>query len=63
MLKMSSKHISVHMNTSERGQSHTFRCPRSVGERFERHKKCVGEVSLYFQMELNVPGIFKFPQR
>jgi hypothetical protein len=29
---------------------------RGVCELLERHKKCVGEVSPYFQMELNAPG-------
>ena len=38
-----------------------FRRSRSRCECFQEHKKCVGEVCLYFQLELNTLGILSAP--
>ena len=41
--------------------SHIFRSPQGCCEWFEKHKKCVTEVSFHFEMELNTLNFLSAP--
>jgi hypothetical protein len=59
MLKMASSlctHAHIHSRTVA-----PFRKFQGLCEWFEGHKKCVGEVCLYYQLDLNTLGILRAP--
>jgi hypothetical protein len=48
---------STSMDVSEQGPSQTSKAL----VRFYRNQKCVGDVSLYMQLEFNAPGYLSIP--
>jgi hypothetical protein len=48
--------ISVRRNASDHELSHSFKFPSTVAKCFDSHHECVDEVSLPFQLKLNILG-------
>jgi hypothetical protein len=49
------------MDMSDRGMSHTLKDPGVVENVLTGRKKCVGEVSLHFLLQLNILGVLNLP--
>ena len=49
------------MDTSDHGLSRTVDGVVGSCEWFDRHQKCVGEVPLHFELQLNTLGVFICP--
>jgi len=61
MHKTSSICFNARMARSAFGLSHQFKDPGAVANGFTGTKKCVGEVSLHFHVELNELGFSSVP--
>jgi hypothetical protein len=53
--------VNSQMHTSDRGLSHTFKGHWAVANGLRCIKKCVGEMSVHFLLELNRLGCLSVP--
>jgi len=53
----------THVVMADQGLSHSFQKRRRSCVWYNRHKKCVGEGFLHFQLEVNTLGCLQSPHR
>jgi len=63
MPKISYTCITERRDTSDHGLPHHFKGTGDGCKWLDRHKNCVGEVSLHCQLELDTLAFFKCPHR